>query len=57
MTHMVDIKGLDKAAVMAALFNASAPQGYGFLQADLGPQVLSAQDAQNMVDSAPAHRA
>ena len=54
MTHMVDIKGLDKAAVMAALFNASAPQGYGFLQADLGPQVLSAQDAQNMVDSAPA---
>ena len=36
MTHMVDIKGLDKAAVMAALFNASAPQGYGFLQADIG---------------------
>ena len=54
MTDLVDIKGLDKAAVMAALFNASAPQGYGFLQADLGPQVLSAQDAQNMVDAAPA---
>jgi hypothetical protein len=29
---MVSIKGLDKAAVLAALYNASRPQGMGFLQ-------------------------
>ena len=28
---MVDISGLDKAAVLAVLFNASAPGGMGFL--------------------------
>ncbi len=28
---MVDIRGLDKAAVLAALYNAARPQGMGFL--------------------------
>ena len=54
MTESVDITGLDKAAVLAALFNASAPQGFGFLQAGNGPQVMSLEDAQAMIDSAPA---
>ena len=54
MTDSVDITGLDKAAVLAALFNASAPQGFGFIQADNGPQVMSLEDAQAMIDSALA---
>lgn len=29
---MVSIKGLGKAKVLAALYNASHPQGMGFLQ-------------------------
>lgn len=45
MTDSIDITGLDKAAVFAALFNASAPQGFGFLQAGNGPQVMSLEDA------------
>lgn len=32
----IDIKGLDKAAVLAALYNASRVQGLGFLQARNG---------------------
>lgn len=28
---MIDISGLDKGAVLAALYNASHPQGMGFL--------------------------
>jgi hypothetical protein len=28
---MIDISGLDKGAVLAALYNASRPQGMGFL--------------------------
>lgn len=54
MTDSIDITGLDKAALLAALFNASAPQGFGFLQAGNGPQVMSLEDAQAMIDSAPA---
>lgn len=54
MTDSIDITGLDKAAVLAALFNASAPQGFGFLQAGNGPQVMSLEDAQVMIDLAPA---
>jgi hypothetical protein len=30
---MIDISKLDKAAVLAALYNNSKPQGLGFLQA------------------------
>ena len=54
MTDSINITGLDKAAVLAALFNASVPQGFGFLQAGNGPQVMSLEDAQGMIDSAPA---
>lgn len=34
---MVNIKGLSKAAVLAALYNASRPQGFGMLQFDPTP--------------------
>jgi len=54
MTDSIDIAGLDKAAVLAALFNASAPQGFGFLQAANGPQVMTVEYAQQMIDLAPA---
>jgi hypothetical protein len=30
---MIDLKGKDKAEVLAKLYNASRPQGMGFLQA------------------------
>lgn len=37
---MVSIKGLDKAAVLAALYNGSAPVGLGFLQSRPGPMTV-----------------
>lgn len=57
MSH-IDIKGLDKAAVLAALYNASTPQGRGFLRAD--PSVMTVDDARQVMgrgdDHAPALR-
>ena len=47
----VDISGLSKAAVLAALFNASAPGGMGFLQAQHGPDVMTEADAQQHIDA------
>lgn len=34
---MIDLRGLDKAEVLAALFNASRPIGMGLLQPKRGP--------------------
>lgn len=34
---MIDTRDLKKAAVLAALYNASKPQGLGFLQFDPAP--------------------
>lgn len=34
---MISITGLDKSAVLAALYNASRPQGMGFMQYDPAP--------------------
>ncbi len=48
---MVDISGLSKAAVLAALFNASAPAGMGFLRAQNGPDVMTEEDAQQYVNN------
>lgn len=47
--EMVDITGLSKAEVLAALFNASAPAGMGFLQAGNGPRVMTVEYAQDLV--------
>ena len=48
--QMVDISGLDKAEVLAVLFNASAPGGMGFLQAQFGPAVMSVEDAEQVIN-------
>lgn len=39
----MDISGLSKASVLAALYNAARPQGMGFLQYD--PKPMSEADA------------
>lgn len=36
----IDLKGLDKAAVLAALYNASKPQGMGFMHYDSTPMMV-----------------
>lgn len=40
---MVDISGLDKAQVLAALYNAARPQGMGFMHYD--PTPMTAEEA------------
>ena len=37
---MIKLKGLNKAKVLAALYNASTPQGMGFLQYDPTPMTV-----------------
>lgn len=49
--EMVNIAGLDKAAVLATLFNATAPSGMGFLQAQFGPSIMTVEDAQSVIDN------
>lgn len=41
---MIDIKGLTKASVLAALYNASRPQGLGFLH--FTPEDMTEQEAE-----------
>lgn len=50
MSEIIDISGLDKAAVLATLFNATTPGGMGFVQAGRGPTVMSIEDAQKLID-------
>ena len=54
--QMVDISGLDKAAVLATLFNASAPSGMGFLQARFGPSIMTVEDAQQVINAGGTNR-
>lgn len=44
----VSIKGLNKAALLAAFYNASRPMGMGFLQAREGDMTL--EYAQKLID-------
>ena len=44
---MVDIKGLNKAEVLAALYNNAKPQGLGFLQYD--PKPMSVNEAEEIL--------
>lgn len=49
--HMVCIRGLSKAKVLAALYNASAPLGgAGFVMAMDGPVVMDLSTAQEYID-------
>lgn len=47
----VDIKGLDKADVLATLYNASKPLGLGFLQAGGAPLDMNRDQAQSLINS------
>lgn len=49
MSNTIDITGLDKAEVLAALFNASKQQGMGFLDAS-GTVPMSVEDARGYID-------
>lgn len=50
----VNIEGLSKAAVLAALYNASYPFGMGALQAKNGPEIMSEEYAQELIESGEA---
>jgi hypothetical protein len=45
---MIDISNLDKALVLAALYNASKPQGLGLLHFD--PKPMTREEAQQILD-------
>lgn len=45
----MNIKGLNKAEVLAALYNAAKPQGMGFLSYD--PKPMTVEEAQEILDS------
>lgn len=49
MNTIVDITGLDKAEVLAALFNASHPQGWGWLHAS--SEAMTAEQAKALIDA------
>lgn len=46
----VDISGLDKAAVLAVLYNAAAPHGLGFLQTEHAPEIMTVEDAHRSIE-------
>ena len=43
----MDIKGLDKAAILACLYNASKPQGMGFLH--YTPEGMTVEEARELL--------
>jgi len=45
----IDIKGIDKAELLAALYNNARPMGMGFLQARSGE--MTREDALKMMDA------
>lgn len=48
MADQINLKGMDKAAVLAALYNAAKPQGMGFLHYD--PEPMSVDEARELLD-------
>jgi hypothetical protein len=53
-TEHVDITGIDKGALLAELFNNSAPLGMGFLQAGAGPDRMTHEQGQELIAKAEA---
>src|SRR4030042_6086600 len=45
MSDMISLVGLNKAAVLAALYNASKPQGMGFLHYNPAPMTVEEAEA------------
>lgn len=50
-TMSISINGLNKATVLAALYNASKPQGRGFMKYD--PKPMTPEEAQQLLDTNP----
>ena len=50
---MIDIKGIDKATLLAALVNAAQPRGMGWFHAGNGP--MTREEAQEWIDSGRNH--
>src|SRR5690606_17286702 len=48
----VDIRDVDKAQLLAALYNNSHPVGMGMLQAVYGPRRMTTQEARQLIDRA-----
>lgn len=46
-SNQIDISGMDKAEVLAALYNASRPQGLGFIHAR--PEAMTAEQARTLL--------
>lgn len=46
---MIDIKNINKAEVLAKLYNAARPHGMGFIHFD--PKCMSIEEAQSALDS------
>lgn len=44
----ISLEGLDKAEVLAALYNASKPQGMGFLHYD--PEPMGTEEARSLLE-------
>lgn len=49
MTDMVNIEGLNKGDVLAALYNNTRPGGMGLLQAAAGPDVMDRAYAEHLL--------
>lgn len=47
---VVDIGGLDKAAVLAVLYNAAAPHRMGFLQTEHAPEIMTIEEARQVIE-------
>jgi len=47
MAEVINLKGMDKAEVLAALYNASHPLGMGFLHYD--PKPMSVDEARELL--------
>ena len=45
----IDLRGLDKAEVLAVLYNSSKPQGMGFMNYD--PKPMSKEEARRLLDT------
>jgi len=48
---IISLRGLDKAAVLAALYNASHPLGMGFLHYD--PEPMTTEEAKELLEEHP----
>ena len=50
MAERISIEGINKAELLAALYNASAPTGMGFMWAGRAPAKMTAADTQAVID-------